>query len=82
MVSGGTCSSVGRSIPCGQMGRLVQYCTSRTVPITPASTHSRRMRTPSPVWPWFPICVDTFVFAACAFSVRTSVSVRASGFWQ
>ena len=28
--SGTACSSVGRGMPCGQIGRLVQQCTSRT----------------------------------------------------
>ncbi len=47
IVAGVWYSSSGRSIACGQMGRLVHSWTSRTVPIRPASTHSRIRRVPS-----------------------------------
>ena len=40
MPSGTGISSVGRGMPCGQIGRLVQQCTSRTSPIAPALNHS------------------------------------------
>src|SRR5260370_31803694 len=42
-----------------QIGRLVHSWISRTVPINPASTHSRIRRVPSSACPWFPICVAT-----------------------
>src|SRR5579859_5886565 len=39
--SGTGCDSFGRSMPCGQKGRLDQLCTSRTGPMAPAQIHSQ-----------------------------------------
>src|SRR5881409_605386 len=55
-------SSSGRSSACGQIGRLVHSWISRTVPMAPASTHSRIWRVPSSACPWLPICVATLYF--------------------
>ena len=65
----------GRRKPCGQMGRLVQMCTSVTSPSTPAATHSLISRAPSSEWPWLPIWVTTPVRAAISFSARASCTV-------
>ena len=67
---------------CGQMGRLVQYCTSRTVPMTPASIHSRMSRVPSLACPWFPIWVTTPCSRAIVARARASATVRVRGFSQ
>ena len=75
-------SSSGRSSACGQIGRLVHSWISRTVPMAPASTHSRIWRVPSSACPWLPICVATLYFLAAWTSCRTSQTVRASGFWM
>ena len=45
MPSGTGCSSVGRGMPCGQIGRLVQACTSRTSPMAPAFSPFSRTET-------------------------------------
>ena len=76
------CASVGRSMACDQMGRLVQYCTSRPVPMAPASIHSRICRVPSRACPWFPIWVATPLVRAMSASARASATVRVSGFSQ
>ncbi len=80
MPSGTACSSVGRGMPCGQIGRLVQACTSRTSPMAPASNHSCIRRSPSSEWPWLPICVTTLYFRAASVRARASPIVRVIGF--
>ena len=72
--------SVGRCMPCGQIGRFVQQCTSWTLPIAPSSIHSWIRRTPSPERPWLPICVTTLYFRAASVSALASDTVRVSGF--
>ena len=50
MPSGGVALSVGRGVSelCGQIGRFVHACASRTWPMSPASSHSQIWRMPSP----------------------------------
>jgi hypothetical protein len=80
MPSGTGISSVGRGMPCGQIGRFVQQCTSRTSPIASALNHSCIRRSPSSECPWLPICVTTLYFRAASVSARASLIVRVSGF--
>ena len=78
--SGTASVSVGRGMPCGQIGRLVQQYTSRTWPSAPASSHSCISRRPSSEWPWLPICVTTLYLRAASVNARASLTVRVSGF--
>src|SRR4051794_15922044 len=53
---GGTGSSAGISVsPCAQIGRLVQACTSVTLPMAPDQIISEQTRGPSSQYPWLPI---------------------------
>ena len=70
----------GFSRPCGQIGRLVQTWTSRTVPMAPARTHSTALRRPSRQVPWLPIEVITPLLRAASRSRRASATVCVSGF--
>src|SRR5215471_7810422 len=53
----GTSAGEGRSIPWGQIGRLVQTWTSLTGPRIPALMSAADLRRPLLAVPWFPICV-------------------------
>ncbi len=70
------------SVPCGQMGRLVQTWTSLTGPIVPARMISTAVRRPFSAVPWLPIWVATLYFLAASRICRASKTECVNGFWQ
>ena len=74
--------SLGRPMPCGQIGRLVQTWISLIGPRMPDRISSTPARKPFSAVPWLPIWVQSFFSAASVRISRASSTDQVSGFWQ
>ncbi|MHC4401555.1 MAG: hypothetical protein ACYTG0_17925 [Planctomycetota bacterium] len=73
---------LGRSNPCGQIGRLVQKWASVTSPMAPARMTSTVRTVDSLPRDGVPMCVASFFSAATSAIRRASFTSRVSGFSQ
>ena len=73
--------SLGRAMPCGQIGRLVQTWISLIGPRIPDRISSTPERKPFSAVPWLPIWVTSFFSAARVRISRASSIDQVSGFW-
>src|SRR6185437_11257009 len=78
--SGIESTSLGRSMPCGQNGRLDQLWTSRTCPIAPSAIHSEINRVLSDDGLFTVIELATFISRAVAATRRASAILWVIGF--
>src|SRR5207244_5373525 len=63
-------------MPCGQKGRVDQFCTSRTGPMAPFQIHSQSKRVASEAWWPTAICVDTSNKLTKSSKARVSYKVQ------